>query len=232
MTHHDMSDWIDYLRGVAEPARRAAMDAHLREGCRACEELLADLRTLAVALAADEALEPPAHVVRWARAVFTRVRPESVCALPRVLARLVHDSLAEPLPAGVRGGDPASRQALFEAGDTFVDLRVERRPGQAAVALVGQLLREHRGDGVGGGLAMDGRPVVLTADGTILAATASNEHGEFHFEYVPEGRMRLHIPVGDRLARIEIPLNGLTPGGKSRRRGAAPRRARTERHRR
>ena len=46
--------------GMPLGADRAELEAHLREGCARCEELLADLRTAATALAAvAPAVAPP-----------------------------------------------------------------------------------------------------------------------------------------------------------------------------
>lgn len=211
MIHYDTADWVDYLRGLGEPSHRVAMSQHLRNGCRSCRSTLGRLAAVARHVAADEAFEPPESALRFARALFSQFRPERVCALPRLLARLVQDSLREPLPVGVRGNERASRQALYEAGTMFVDLRLEQRPGRSAVALVGQLLCADDPC-----VAVARRPVVLTSGPTVLSATASNEHGEFHLDYEPDGVMRLHIPVDEGSRRIEIMLNPLTPDARTR----------------
>lgn len=206
MRHHDTHDWIDYLRGLVGPDRRAAMEAHLREGCDACRDTVDCLAALARTVAEDEAFEPPPHVLRCARALFSQFRPERVRALPRLLARLVQDSLLDPVPAGIRGNEAASRQLLYEASGIYIDLRLEQRRGQACVALVGQLLGR---EGLGEPIAR--RPIVLTSGREVVSVVGSNEHGEFHIEYVPAGQMRLHIPVEAGARRIEIGLNALMP---------------------
>ncbi len=215
MRHHDTNDWIDYLRGLVGPDRQAAMEAHLREGCDACRDTVDRLAALARAVAEDEAFEPPPHVVRCARALFSQFRPERVRALPRLLARLVQDSLRDPVPAGIRGDESASRQFLYEANGIYLDLRLEQRRGQASVALVGQLLGRE-----GPGEPIERRPIVLTSGREVVSMVGSNEHGEFHIEYVPAGQMRLHIPVEAGARRIEIGLNALLPrvgaGGSGR----------------
>lgn len=217
MIHYDMADWVDYLRGLGEPGGRAEMNEHLR-GCVTCQDTLARLTALALRVEADEAFEPPPSAVRRARAVFTQFQPERVCDLPRLLARLVQDSFREPLLAGIRGNERASRQALYEAGRVVVDLRLEQRPGQSAVVLVGQLLYPDEPRAL-----VAKRPIVITSGRQVLGTTASNEHGEFHLEYEPAGQVRLHIPVEEGTRRVEIALNRLMPRSASRGRARAAR---------
>lgn len=212
MTHHGMAEWIDYLRGLGDEDTRGAMERHLKDGCEACRATVAGLASLSRALKADEAFEPPPGAVRRARAVFSQFRPERVGRLPGVVARLLQDSVGEPLPAGVRGNERASRQALYEAGDMYIDVRIEQRPGQSSVTLVGQLLR------LGAGCEpAKRRPIVLTSGRSVLASAASNEHGEFHFDCVPLRQMRLHIPTDDGSEQIEIALGPLMPPSGRRR---------------
>jgi hypothetical protein len=205
MKHYELTDWVDFVRGLGDARSRADMEMH-RQACEACHEASSTLERIALAAAADRAFEPPAWVLHRARAVASQARPEQVCSLPRLLVRLVRDSLLQPLAAGVRSNARTARQSLYQAGGVYIDLRVEQLPGRRDVVLVGQLLSPGT-DSVGA--AVSRRQVVLTSGGEILASTASNEHGEFHLEYVPADRMRLHIPVENGTRRIEIRLNRL-----------------------
>jgi hypothetical protein len=206
MKHYLFAHWVDYVRGLGEARSRAAMEQHLRDGCERCRTTVGALRELASNLAADARFEPPANVVRCARALFTQFKPERVRSLPRMLARLVQDTLREPLPAGVRGNVRGSRQVLYQAGEVFVDLRLEQRPGDPEVVLVGQLLCPDEA------ATRAAQPIVLTSGQKVLRTAACNEHGEFQMEYAPAGQMRLHIPVEDGSRRVEISLNRLMPG--------------------
>ena len=47
---------------------------------------------------------------------------------PWTLATLVFDSLSQPLTAGVRSGVSDSRQLMFDAEGTMVDLVLDTRP--------------------------------------------------------------------------------------------------------
>jgi anti-sigma factor ChrR (cupin superfamily) len=205
MTHYEFAEWLDYARGLGDAAAREAMQAHLLDGCQECRSTLAALEAFAGAVVADVAFEPPADVVRCAHALFAQLRPERVRSLPRILARLVEDTFRQPLPAGVRANVRSARQALYQAGRVFVDLRVEQRPGNREVVVVGQVLRPGREE------TGTHQPVVLTAGSDVLTTAVCNDYGEFHLECAPAARMRLHIPVEEGTKRVEISLNQLMP---------------------
>jgi hypothetical protein len=203
MRHYDLADWLDYARGLGSTTVREAMARHA-DGCGKCAGTMTSVETVGAALVADEAAEPPPAVVRLARSVFSRFQPSNVVRLPRLLARLIDDGLAQPLAAGVRGHARAMRWVRYEAGEVLVHLRLEQRPGQPEVTLVGQLLEPDAF-----GLPVPRRPVVITAGRRILAATATNRHGEFLVDCTPARQLLLHIPVDDCARRVEIPLDAL-----------------------
>ena len=136
-----------------------------------------------------------------APAPCSRSSARSACARCRApfLARLVQNDLLDPVPAGIRGNEAASRQLLFQASGIYIDLRLEQRRGQACVALVGQLLgRESLGEPIAR------RPIVLTSGREVVSMVGSNETASFTSNHVPAGQMRLHIPVEAGARRIEI----------------------------
>jgi len=53
-----------------------------------------------------------------------------------MMARLLFDSLLEPIPAGTRASHFLPRQLAYSAGSVLIDLRLEHRSGR--VCLVGQ----------------------------------------------------------------------------------------------
>jgi hypothetical protein len=210
MMHYGLADWLDYARGLGSAPVRHQMASHAA-GCGRCAGTLASVERVGAALVADAAAEPPPGVVHLARAVFSQFQPASVIRLPRLLARLVHDGFAEPLPAGVRGHVPTMRRVRYEAAGVLVDLRLEQRPGQRQVTLVGQLLEPDAF-----GQPVPRRPVVVTSGRQVLAATATNGHGEFLVDYTPSGQTRLHIPVEGCARRMEIGLNALLSRPRTR----------------
>ena len=213
--HYSDAEWTDFVRGLRAGTDRASMQAHLSSGCRRCGRAAEAFGIVAAVARGEEAFGVPAHVLRWATAVFSLRQPERVQILPRVLARLVFDSFGEPQPVGVRNLERVSRQAMYRAGDYYVDLRMESEPGARRVSLVGQIAGSKEGHRSFGNV-----PVVLAAGTDILARAVSNELGEFQMSYEPTRRLRLYVPLrGDR--GIEVPLSRLTDS-KAKRPAAKP----------
>src|SRR4029079_16696391 len=90
MKHFNIWQWADYARGLANGADRSAMDAHLSSGCARCARTVGTFRSVAALAGGEAANEPPDHVLRHARAVYSFFQPETT-SLPRLIARLVHD---------------------------------------------------------------------------------------------------------------------------------------------
>ena len=73
MAHFDAATCADYVRGTLGPRQHKAMERHVVT-CRSCAETVGWLREIAVAAAIDQESEPPAHLLRHARALFTARR--------------------------------------------------------------------------------------------------------------------------------------------------------------
>src|SRR5713101_2619770 len=175
MKHFELAEWTDFVRGLVEKSARLPMEHHLASGCRKCRHTADLLRKLVTAARNDSQVQVPDYALRCARAIFLLQQPEKVQILPRIPARLLYDSFREPLPAGVRTQQRLSRQALYQAGDYSLDLRLENERGSPRVALVGQIKNrkepsKHLGD----------VPVLLVSGRKLLARTMSNSLGEFH----------------------------------------------------
>lgn len=201
MNHHDLGAWSDFVRGLVPSEDRPAMLAHL-EVCAACRRTAAQLKQVADLADADRTLDPPVHLVRWARALFTTPRPAEGAA--PLLARLVYDSWAAPATTGVRSGPHISRHALYEAGTFALDLRLEYQPGSSRVTLTGQLLDRQAPD-----RRVTDVVVQLERGRTEVAKTSCNQFGEFQLAYEPGPRMRLYVVEAGRRRRVELALNGL-----------------------
>jgi len=166
--------------------------------------VVARLRKLIEVAVADAQYEVPESALHMARAFYNLQKPEQVRVLPKVLAQLVFDSFREPSLAGVRGQQRITRQAMYEAGDYSVDLRLEQERGAATVALVGQIVNRVTPE-----QKVADIPVVLMAGQEILARARSNEFGEFQFEYQPRQPLSLHVPVERAGQEIEVRLQDL-----------------------
>ena len=123
-----------------------------------------------------------------------------------MLARLVFDSLSQPLTAGVRSGEPESRQLMFDAEGTMVDLVLDTRPQSGTISLVGQVVDK-------GGAKIAPRQVAVilwTETGQPLAETSANEFGEFQLEFAAQDRLRLSVQIAGSKP-IRIPPVNLNP---------------------
>lgn len=220
MRHFPLAQWTDFVRGLLPEADRRAMRDHASgcAGCRRTRDLLGRVWTIG---RADGRYEAPAYAIRCARAISSLRQPESVQLLPKVLARLVYDSFREPQPAGVRGRQRLSRQALYEAGEYSLDLRLESGT-DGRVALIGQIASRRNP-----ARSMKNVPVLLLEDKEIVASSVSNEFGEFHMGYSPRGHLRLYVPVQDGKS-IQVALGSIPRRDASRRKVAREtRRSRT-----
>ena len=205
MNHFDIFKWTDFVRSLIEESAQVAMERHLASGCRKCRRTTELVRKVAAAARSDSHVQAPDYALRCARAIFLLQQPEKVQILPRIPSRLLYDSFREPLPAGVRTQQRLSRQALYQAGDYSLDLRLENERGSSRVALVGQIQNHKQlGKRLGGGV-----PVLLVAGKKILAHAVSNSFGEFQIEYAPTKHQRLYVPVHQSSKRVRVFLNKL-----------------------
>src|SRR5438128_6459389 len=170
MKHFELAEWTDFVRGLVEKSARLPLEHHLASGGRKCRHTADLLRKLVTAARNDSQVQVPDYALRCAHAIFLLQQPEKVHILPRIPARLLYDSFREPLPAGLRTQQRLSRQALYQAGDYSLDLRLENERGTSRVALVGQIQnRKQVGKRLGGGV-----PVLLVSGKKILAQAVGN----------------------------------------------------------
>ena len=209
--HFDITAWTDYARGLVDGTARTAMQVHLDTGCDACRRSLTVAETMMSFAAAEADQAPPAAVVRLAKAIFPVSAATTWRELPQLFAQLVADSLAQPLPAGVRAAAAAPRQVAFEAGDYAIDLRVQRERDARDLWVVGQVQAR---DGSTPSAAH--APVALFRDEALVAQTTCNEFGEFQV-HCPAGRAgQLSIAVDGGQRRIDIDLSTVVAHGRSR----------------
>ncbi len=190
MKHFELAKWVDSARGLVEGSVRVAMERHLASGCRKCRQAAELLYKVQAAARNDAQVQIPHYALRCAQAVFILQQPERVQILPRIPARLLYDSFGEPLPVGLRTQQRLSRQALYQAGDYSLDLRLENERSSFCVALVGQIQNRKEP-----GRHLGGVPVLLLSGKQIVAQAVTNSLGEFHMEYAPTKHLRLYVPV-------------------------------------
>lgn len=206
MSHYDVTQWVDFVRGLANAGEAAPMQQHLDQGCESCAAAVRRLSALATMARTDDLNEPPAHLLRFAKAAFSLQQPSRLLSLPRLVARLAFNSLETAVAQGTRGPvEELSRQSLYEAGDFSVHLRFEQPSGASRVSLIGQIANRRVPEP-----PMAHVPVLLTRGRSVVARSLSNEFGEFQIEYDPHPALRLHIPVSDGRQSIRMALDGLS----------------------
>jgi hypothetical protein len=136
--HYSIETWADFARGIILDRQAAEMQAHL-SGCAPCARTVSLFNRIST-IANRHEPAVPRYLVRQAITLFAVAGPraESVGAK---LAKLVFDSFLQPLPAGVRSTAQLCQQALFEAENILVDVRVEREGEH--VMLTGQVSDRH-----------------------------------------------------------------------------------------
>jgi CheY-like chemotaxis protein len=127
-------------------------------------------------------------------------RPEVVFQAVRHVARLISDSLRDPLPSGVRGLHDGSRRLLYAAGSLRVDLLIEPEASSNRLALAGQILDSAKRD-----RRFDGVPVTLQGWKGPVGQAAAEEFGEFHLDFNFESNVSLEIRI-DEANCITVPL--------------------------
>ena len=207
--HFAAEEWADFARGAAPGEIEGEMRRHLEAGCEECAATLRLWTTVHAAALREGGYRPPEGALRIVRAAF-RVR-QSELARKRSLARLVFDSLTQPLALGLRSQAVAPRQQLFTRGRFRIDIRIEPTsgPGARAHVLVGQVIERpsSRPAPAGPGL---GPTVLLYAAERPLAAANANRYGEFHLEFEPAEDLRLWVVITDE-DPIQIQLAGPCP---------------------
>lgn len=204
MKHLSEQVWTDFVRGLEAPAIHHQVVAHIA-GCPDCAGMVELWKKVGSIARAEASLTPPDGVVRTVKLAFV---PELHMQKSWTIACLMFDSLNQPLTAGVRSGVSASRQMMFDAEGTMVDLVLDTDPQRHTVTLVGQVVDKR-------GARVTPRKVAIvlwTETGKPLVETTANECGEFQLEFATQDRLRLSIEVAGSKP-IRIPPINLTPDG-------------------
>jgi hypothetical protein len=155
--------------------------------CSACDDTLRRLRQLILTMRSDTTPDAPRHVLMSAINVFS---PKRQPPLPRIIATLMFDSRNAGPAFGMRSLRTTSRQLLYAAQQTDLDLRITIQNDECVVA--GQVIRE----GCVGGL-------VEISGATGSAEASLNELCEFTLPAIPVGNYSLKVRMPD--VEIEIP---------------------------
>ena len=180
---------LEILADIAEDrVAGAVLEAALAHvsTCSECDNRLRSLRHLIHTMKSDRAADAPRDVLLSTINIFS----PSQSPLRRVVAILTFDSRSTRPAYGMRSIHTSSRQMLYSAQETDLDLRITVQNDECIVA--GQIMR----DGCTGG--------VVEISGASGSAEASlNELCEFTLPAVPVGNYSLKVRMLD--VEIEIP---------------------------
>lgn len=199
--HYGEAEWLDFVRGLRPPARRAELAEHLRR-CAACQAETRLWRAAAAVLRRPTEEPPPAARA----AALAAARP------PRRLER-IYDSERAPLVQVMRRRAhrdwSGPRRMMFANLDLEVELRME--PSEAWDAkqrIAGVARRPLFSRGAGAGLPDPGDPmsallVLAESRGDVLATTETDAEGEFALELARGPGLRLFFgPSGDAVLTL------------------------------
>ena len=155
--------------------------------CSECDDTLRRLQNLVIMMRSDKSEDAPIDLLLSAMDAFT---PEQRPPVRRIIAVLTFDSRSPSSAFGMRSTRTASRQLLYSAQETDLDLRITVQNKECI--LTGQIIR----DG-----CVEGR--VEISGQTASAAATLNELCEFTLPPIPFGNYSLKIKMPD--VEIEIP---------------------------
>ena len=186
-SHISLETLADLVEGRSTSAALESAVAHIST-CSECVDTLRQLQQVILMMKTDTAEDVPRGLLQSAINIFS---PEKqLPTLRHIIAILTFDSRQAGPAYGIRSLRSTSRQLLYAAQETDLDLRITVQNDQCIVT--GQIIR----DGCISGL------VEISGDGG--SATANlNEVCEFTLPAIPLGNYSLRVKMPD--VQIEIP---------------------------
>ena len=197
--HPDTNEMLSYLEARLEPKQRAAFELHLASPCFACQARLRDYGTLLGRMRTDRTPAVPETLHRIAIAAFESLPAAATPApLAERIARLLLDTLGQPVPQAVRRSVGEVRRLRFDAGGIPVELECELESA-ARFALRGRV-----------GAVDDGPHLVRVAVGDERFEARPDAAGLFALSGLPAGRAE--VTVESPLGRWRLPAFELGTG--------------------
>ena len=185
-SHISLETLVDLVEGRTTSEALETAVAHVST-CSDCVDTLRRLQQVVLMMKSDTSEDAPRDLLQSAINVFT---PERRTPLRHIIAILTFDSRHAGPAYGMRSLRSASRQLLYSAQETDVDLRITVQNDECIVA--GQVIRA---DCVGGQVEISGDAGSATAK--------LNEVCEFTLPAIPLGNYSLRVKMPD--VQIEIP---------------------------
>jgi len=189
--HIPFAKLADLAENRAAADERTASMAHL-SSCSVCAQQVERVEQVLGLMKTDTATDAPRDILAYAVNIFRgRENSREPSLLKRIVAALSFDSSSNLAPAfGVRSGQAISRQLLYSAEETDIDLRITPQDQNWIVA--GQVLGA---ECVGGRIEIEGEGQLTTAE--------LNELCEFALPPVAAGTYKLRLQLGS--SEVEIP---------------------------
>ena len=185
-SHISLETLADLVEGRATSEVLDGAVAHITT-CSDCVDSLRRLQRLTLIMKSDTSADAPRDLLQSAINIFT---PERQPSFRHIIATLTFDSRLAGPAYGIRSLRSNSRQLLYSAQETDLDLRITVQNDECVVA--GQVMR----DGCAGGR------VEISGDAGSAAATL-NELCEFTLPAIPLGNYSFRVKMPD--VQIEIP---------------------------
>jgi hypothetical protein len=188
MKHLSEEAAINFVNQMMSAEEQVETQKHLDFGCKRCAEAVAIWQRVREASSVEAEFQPPAGVVRIAKAAFAATGLE----MAQSGLKLLFDSSLQPAAVGVRSVSTDTRQLLYGIGPYLLDLYISARPGGKAISVTGQLMNSKFPERI-----LSAVPIVVgNGSGTMILATTNN-FGEFQGEVEYGGDLELRLPGQD-----------------------------------
>jgi len=194
---------VNFVNRVMSAQDQLEAQKHIESGCKRCSEAVATWQRVLEASSVEAEYQPPAGVVRIAKAAFAAAGLENATSD----VKLLFDSTLQPAMAGVRSVSTDTRQLLYGVGPYLIDLYISAKPGGKSVSVTGQLMNSKFPEKI-----LKAVPIAVgNGAGTVVLAI-TNDFGEFRgdLEYSGDLELRLPSPEGQEIViRLGCLLTGL-----------------------
>ena len=185
MAHPKTHELIQYAERRVSERDRLSLQQQI-ETCATCALEIRKWEQILDALKGSDLQSAPAGVVGECVAIYQIPKPAP--SRIEMFARLIFDSIAEPLTAGVRGSSE-SRQIVLRCENIDAHVRISNNPP----VILGQLLQRT------GRSFISGARIGLIYRGMQIETTITDRLGEFRFGIAPHGHLRLQAELpGER----------------------------------
>ena len=185
--HLNTETALDFIEGRLQKDQEAFWKSHM-DDCDRCSKDFLQWRQIGIGLKMSHLQSAPPLDLQNAARIFSPIQPEERVGLRSVIAAIVFDSFTQPAMAGVRSAALQAGRQLVMRAEEF-DIHIKVWGGSERKQMLGQLLPRN------GKSFASGARFHLLRNGERLESTTTDELGEFHFSYVPEGELSLQIDL-------------------------------------